>query len=463
MEYIALDLGSSFTKAAVVNVETRQIRNVCRQPTPPRLTGLQSDEFEVCPHQILEIVQTLLDQLVKASPACHGILLTGQMGGLVLCGPDNQPVTNYISWQDRRTTRQHSSGLSWFDRLMAQVGSRVATELGNEFRPGLGLPLLWYLKQTDQLVDQQNLTALTLPDFVAVSLTQSTPVIEWTCLTGLNSITEPGYATSIFAELDLDQFRWPEPVDYRHCVGEYRCRMSSGKSIPVYAATGDHQCSLVGAGLRQGELSINIATGSQISMLTAAPESGDYQLRPFFDNSWLKTITNIPAGRSLSAIMRLLTEVTEDSVSEQHWQRFFAAAESTPTSDIDVNLAFFPGAIAGPGHLSHLTESNLTLGHVARAVLQQMASQYGQLASRFSAAEQTSAPSTPWDKILFSGGLAQTSTLLRSLISEAMNAPGRLCDANQDSLAGMLILGRVIVGIDDCVASAIANTLEKGD
>lgn len=449
MEFVAVDLGSSFIKAAVVNVQTGKIRDVRKQPIPARLSGLQPDEFEICPNKILVVVRDLLQQLLLTSPNCAGILLTGQMGGLILCGPDKRPVTNYISWQDRRTARQDSSGQSFFQRLSQQLGDQVTSELGNEFRPGLTLPLLCYVKQKGQLSGHENLTPLTLPDFVAASLSDGSPVIERTNLTGLNSVCEPGYAKSLFVELGVDDFAWAETVDYRHRVGNYICASGAANSVPVYAATGDHQCSLVGAGLRDSDLSVNIATGSQISMLTTQPKCGDYQLRPFFDNMWLKTITNIPAGRSLSAIMTLLTEITGESLTEQHWQRFFDAAESIDSTDVDVNLAFFPGAVCGPGHFGNLTESNLSLRHVARACLERMALQYKQLAGRLSG--------VPWKQIVFSGGLAQKSPLLRRLVSEAIDSSSRLCGANQDSLAGLMILGRVIAGIDESVMCSIAR------
>ena len=38
---------------------------------------------------------------------------------------------------------------------------------------------------------------------------------------------------------------------------------------------------------------------------------GDYQTRPFFDGRFLATITHIPAGRSLNALVGLLSELAE--------------------------------------------------------------------------------------------------------------------------------------------------------
>ncbi|MCA9051988.1 MAG: hypothetical protein KDA89_24790, partial [Planctomycetaceae bacterium] len=178
---------------------------------------------------------------------------------------------------------------------------------------------------------------------------------------------------------------------------------------------------------------------------------GPYQIRPYFDGRCLRTVTNIPAGRALTAIIRLLTEIprsgTESSDETSAWDYFFSQAETVAGSDADVSLAFFPGAVPGPGYFRNLREDNLTVGRLARAALETMAGYYQELSGRI-------LPGHKCKRIAFSGGIAQKSALLRRLTQERIGLPSRLTSSTEDSLLGLMVLGRVIAGLNHDVASA---------
>ncbi len=447
MEFIAIDIGTSFTKGAIVDSESLGIRGVRRMPGPARLIGSEPLFQEYSPLEFVESVTDIVAELLPSTSACRGILLTGQMGGLVFCDNKGQPLSPYVSWLDGRATLPHPGGKGTFiERLAVELGERTSCVLGNEFRPGLPLSFLYWLKESQQLRQFEGAIPVTLPDFVAAALCQQKPVMELTNAAGLVDVQSSKLPFELFEELKLNRLHWPTLVDFRHCVGEHK---SSGSSLPVFAATGDHQCSLAGTLLQTGELSVNIATGSQLTMLTEERHANSYQLRPYFDGAYLKTITNIPAGRALSAMMKLLTEMTGADVTnpKQAWDYFFQQAEQTPESDININLAFFPGAVSGPGSLSNLREDNLTVGHVARACLEQMADYYHKLAAQL-------APSKNWSNILFSGGICQQSDLLKQLISTRLESKARAVTSSEDALFGMMVLGRVIGGLNATVAEA---------
>jgi len=73
----------------------------------------------------------------------------------------------------------------------------------------------------------------------------------------------------------------------------------NGKRVPWYTPVGDYQCALVGSLFSADEVSLNIATGSQVSRMTPALALGDYQTRPFFEGKFLNTFTSPPGGRAL--------------------------------------------------------------------------------------------------------------------------------------------------------------------
>ena len=83
----------------------------------------------------------------------------------------------------------------------------------------------------------------------------------------------------------------------------------NNKNIPVYSGIGDFQASLFN--IKENELYINMATGSQIAILTDTIEEhkNNINYRTFFKNKYLKCITHIPSGRFLNIFLNLFEDL----------------------------------------------------------------------------------------------------------------------------------------------------------
>jgi hypothetical protein len=202
---------------------------------------------------------------------------------------------------------------------------------------------------------------------------------------------------------------------------------------------GDQQAALFGASLEPGELSLNIATGSQASILAETPEAGNYQVRPYFDGRYLHTITHIPAGRALNGLIALLGELAarQGTPLRNPWQHINAAVDGTATTDLVADLGFFHSAYGQTGSLRHLCEENLTVGHLFRAAFAHMSDNYTRSALRLS-------PERRWTRIVFSGGLAQKLPSLRDMILAKLGAAHRFAGDAEDALLGLLALSQQI-------------------
>ncbi len=258
MEFIAIDIGTSFTKGAVVNVESLEIRDIIRQSAAPPLPSNNPLFHKIDAQTIVNGVEKIIEDLAARATELNGILLCGQMGGLILSSETGTALRPYISWLDRRLNDIATGNETWFDRFSTSAGSDAKILLGNEFRPGLPLSFLYWLKQTGGLKEFDGAIPVTLPDFVAAALCQTKPVAEWTGTTGSLDVSNRCFPFELFDRLKINCLQWPDIVDFRHQVGVYD---ACGKSLPVYAAVGDHQCSLAGTLLTSDELSVNISTG----------------------------------------------------------------------------------------------------------------------------------------------------------------------------------------------------------
>lgn len=430
--FLGVDIGSSSIKGGILDLAASTVTHVAQLPFPEPADGLPAGYFEVDPLAIVSTTRQLIEQLLPKTHHVDAIVFSCQMGGLILADQNRNPVTRYLSWRDQRTTQPLTGkSFSLFAELQERTDSGILTEIGNELRPGSAVSLLYWLVRTGNL-PAQAVTAMNPGDFVVAALCGAVPVTEPTMALGSLDLRSGTLHKSWLSELGLGSLRWPEIVQTETVVGEYS---AGNERIPCFPAVGDHQASLLGAGLQPEELSINISTGSQVSCLTAAHSPGNYQTRPFFGGRMLNTITHLPAGRSLNAIVDLLTELsTADghSISDP-WKLISEAADRVPSTDLEVNLSFFAGSMGDRGHISEVKLENLSVGHLFNAAFDNMAANYSACARRLF-------PNQHWKQVVLSGGLPQKLPRLRQILARRFTGPIRMPRIAEEALEGLLQL-----------------------
>ncbi|MCB0105275.1 MAG: hypothetical protein KDE53_05190 [Caldilineaceae bacterium] len=439
MTYLAIDLGTSFLKGAVLNLDTQEPTHVRRQPFPAALPDRPPFFYEVDPAAIVAATKALVEELLPYAPECRGVVLCTQMHGLVLATPTGQARSNAITWQDQRVLTPYSAGNGTsFDQLKALIAADEVAELGRELQISRPLCYLYWMAQTGNL-PAETVVPLAIADFVIAHLSGTVPPVEPTNAGayGAFNLATGDWHWSILARLGLQQLQWPTVRPFGPAVAEITL---AGQTLPWYAPVGDHQCALVGALLGENELSLNISTGSQVSLLTDRWIAGDYQTRPFFDGRFLNTVTGIPAGRALNHLVDLIAEwgKAQGSTADP-WTFIAQVVAAVEESDLDVNLSFFDSVGGSSGHIANIREDNLTVGHLFHAAFANMALNY-----RYSA--QRIAPDEPWQRIVYSGGLAQKIPTLRRLVNERFGVPDRLAPSSEDTLMGLLALALVADG-----------------
>jgi sugar (pentulose or hexulose) kinase len=443
---IALDLGTSHIKGAVIDPERKTLAHISRTPFPGLIAGLPPLFFEVDPGQIVSAVRQVIHQLLPLAPDCAGLVMCGQMGGLVLTTERGQPLSNYISWRDQRLLLPApAGGGTYFDSLLGRLTPAEQRQLGHEVRPGLPVCFLFWLAAEGRL-PASGAIAATLTDFVCANLCGTHPAVEMTQAVGALNLETLDWHHGVFSKLGLESVRWPSLRAVQEEVGRLEVE---GLSLPCYAPVGDHQCALAGVSLAYAELSINISTGSQVGLVTRELEPGNYQTRPFFDGRFINTITHIPAGRSLNVLIGLLTELAAAQHLElgDPWDYIEQASAAGAESDLAVDLAFFPSPVGERGAITNISEANLTVGQLFYAAFRNMADNYYDCALRLS-------PAKAWQSLVFSGGLAQKLALLRQMISARLPGSARVCSSSEETLLGLMAIALVVSGRAPSVAAA---------
>lgn len=455
MRYLGIDIGSSFIKGAVLDVDELCLSHIERMDAPQTVSGLDPMFREIEPEDVVQCVRQVLGRLHEHAPDAAGVLMCSQLHGMVLCDDNGTPFTRYISWQDQRALMPlPDSGVSCFDEIERILSREDRLQLGNERVPGLPLNYLFWFTRQRVLPDLRVIPA-SLPYFVAGRLCDTPTVTDITQAHGHGAVNihTRDWHREVMKKLGLGEVQWPNIVPQGAIIGEWE---HAGRSLPVFAPVGDYHCSQVGALLEPNELSVNISTGSAVIQMTEQVDTGDFQTRPWFDGCYLKTITHIPAGRALNALVGLLTELASSQgvTLRDPWDYIHAEAARADGGGLQVNPAFYTSNMGNRGAMLNLREENMTIGHLFRAMLSGMADNYLACADRL-------APKRDWSRLVFSGGVALKNQVLRQLVCERLGRDHRLAPTNEDTLFGLLVLSLAFTGRTASVREAIGVVREN--
>jgi sugar (pentulose or hexulose) kinase len=428
--FLGVDLGTTFMKGAVLDLDRKAIAHIVRLATPGSIPGLPATRHELDPAAILATVCELLRELIHEAPDAAGLVMCSQMHGVVFEDDRGNPRSNVITWKDQRAREPIADRQgTHLDGLVRTVTPSEQHDIGGELRVGVPITTLSTMRQTGELPNC--LYPASLPDFVLADLCDAEPTTEATnaAAHGLFHLDRHDWHRDLIAKLGLDGLRWPRVRKFGEVIGIAEI---DGHRLTCFTPVGDQQCALVGVGLCERELSLNISTGSQVSLVSRERPRGDFQVRPYFDGKWLRTLVSVPAGRSLGLLVDLLTEI--GGGDGDPWDYISRAVDSVTETDLEVDLSFFASMTGDRGQIANIREGNLTVGHLFAAAFRSMAANYARCAGILS-------PNRDWDRVVFSGGLAQRFPRLRQEILAALgNPPSRLSDSEEDTLEGLLEL-----------------------
>ena len=171
-----------FIKSAILDLEAQELLHVERAPMPDFIPGLPAGHLEVDPSRVMGAIEEVSESLLRAAPRCDGVVLCGQMQGFVLVNGAGEPLSNYISWLDRRVSAAE------FEAMAGHIPNETRADLANELRPDIALPILWWLKNRNALPPAA--TPISIADFVAGRLCRTLPGLEPTQAGAFGALSE---------------------------------------------------------------------------------------------------------------------------------------------------------------------------------------------------------------------------------------------------------------------------------
>lgn len=445
MVYLALDLGSSYIKSALVNPENGEITDRSKLSVDSKACRSNGLIYEISMQAVWNTVLSLIHKYRKVGGPLSGIVLSTQMHGFVYSNSAfGEDI--YVSWQDARCLgKVPGEEISYLESMKKHFSYERMLNTGVYLKPALGMCNLYTLLQSNGAVLWKDAEIFTLGSYIIAKLTGNNVChISNAAPLGLVNIESGIWRDDLIHSCGFEQLRFPTlAIDLESC-GD--CVLG-GERIPVYPDVGDVQCAVLGSGARKEDVVVNMATAGQIIRICDNTDIGPadpnyYEVRPYFDGNFCHVISRMPGGRNLDVIIDLFRETCQrifgqDLSRDELWNRLLRDFHYSINPGIQVDISFYelPERLSD-GSITGIGRSNLTLDHLMSAAFSDIGRIYSQYLKVLNAGHE------PAHEIVFCGGAIRNNPYIQDIIKMECGLPGRLSQMEDEVFAGLSQIAR---------------------
>jgi len=408
--YILLDIGGTDIKTASVLKGSATLENV-RRVSFPDFLHTNAGRKEIDADQLLDLVKSELNVAKSNHTQVAGILISGQMGCWTIISRSEEK-SKIVSWQDNRSVDDGPQVLS--EELLRMNGGENHS----------GVPALGALHFAKRITGKlQVLKFETMCSYISRELcelkTQSLAHISDAAATGIYDIYGARWVPEKI-DSNLCTFIYPETTSVVEPVGQLR-----GTANPIYTGVGDQQASLLGAGISESNLVINIGTGGQVAALLRENPVSAFKVRPFFDGRFISTKTHLPAGRFISRLITILREKYSLRIGYEDLWAWDLHTDNQVSGD-----RLQPENCEQI--LDELLLKDIEIEDAVSIILKSIALEYLHAAEAMRSDDHT--------KIVFAGGVGQKFSNLQEFIGNGLGMKVEVSNTSETTLQGLALL-----------------------
>jgi sugar (pentulose or hexulose) kinase len=441
---VSLDIGTSKLCALALRVPACEPLAVCSIPNGADVACPAEGCHEQDPLRLRNRTFELLAQLLADSAVPRddiaALSITGQMHGVLLVDPELRPLTNLITWQDRRVLQAGTPGC--LDEARRAIDAPEPTRTGCQLHAGYGGATLFHLVRSGNA--PSDATALSIADFLTASLTgvvaaEPTHAASWGLLDlrsrqwDSETIRRLGLPTAILPPL------WPTSTPLAPIDPDLAGQLGLPTDTEVCSPIGDNQASVVGAAGLDGRAAVvNLGTGGQVSIPQAEPVWLDgFETRPMPFSGYILVGASLCGGWSYAYLRRFIqdtvrqcagVELDDHSVYEQ--MNRLAADAPAGAAGLIVE-PYFNGTRTEPalrGAVRGIDAGNFTPGSLSRAFVEGMVRE---LADLFHAADTARIA-----EIAASGNAVRKNPLVAETIEALFGRKCRTSEHHEEAAVG---------------------------
>lgn len=424
---IGIDIGTTTLSAAVYDIDSKKLVYSCSAPHGAQICQNVYFEQDVC--VILEKAYSLLCNILASYGETVGIGITGQMHGIVYVNDEGEPISNLITWQDKRGDIPLADGKSACQKIEEITGERIAT--------GYGIATHYYNMQAGR-VPENAAGFCSIMDLFAMRICKIKRALTHTSVAasfGLFDAKNGVFMNDKLELLGIDVSLLPEVTSKASEVGKY------GK-IPVYVSIGDNQASFLGAaGEDAHTLVVNIGTGSQVSAISDfCAATGALEIRPFTNGKYLLCGSALCGGHAYSMLESFFRDYMSSAGANAESQyeiinKLALKAYESKNAGLCVDTSFF-GKRNDPsvkGAITGIDTANFTPEALVIGVLNGMVNELYELCGAFGIKKA---------RIIASGGAIRKNEVLRALISDKFGMPVSVSETKEEAALGAAIFAQ---------------------
>lgn len=443
MKYLGIDIGSSFIKAALLDIYTQKAIFHYTLQSVERLNSDNPHKFELDADKIVNKVKEIIEGALEKNENIHGVLISTQMHGFVYNTKENKG--RYVSWQDSRCVSLiPGSDISYMEFLRRKISEAEMEKCGVYIKPSLGMCNLYTMLESESKL-QRSGELFTLGSYIIYKLTGNNIChISNAAALGLMDIENRTWDEKIIKKLGFENIVLPIIADKdTEVCGYYRVK---GRKLKVYPDFGDQQTAILGAMARSEDVVINIATASQIAVTAPNFNPGKYEVRPYFEDKYINTISNMPGGRNLNVLIDFIKEVilkfeNREASTKEIWDVINREC-AFDSKGLGLDICFYdtPSCTKG-GSILNIKPYNLTISTLFSATFKDMAETYWNNIINLIGKDK------PQGKIVFLGGVSWKNPMLIKYISNYMSMEYVLSDIPDEVFSGLFRIALVCAGV----------------
>ncbi|KAJ8412409.1 hypothetical protein AAFF_G00127450 [Aldrovandia affinis] len=386
---LGMDLGTTSIKVVLLETQSKRITDSYTMPTKADSSNTVKHANEQDPERIIDTLNQCIAALprdklqnvtkIGVSGQMHGVMFWKARTGCTWGRGDAahmffpKDTSQLITWQDGRCSSDFLSSLPQPDsHLSVATGFGCAT-------------IFWYLRHRPKFLAEFTIAG-TIHDYVVTMLCGLDK-----CVMSTQNAASWGYFNTSTHQWNLDILKdsgfpvhlLPDPVK-SGCHAGLTCSEWHGvpAQTPVGAALGDFQCSVYSCMTDRTNAVLNISTSAQLTFALpdgfkppATPDPcSPMSYFPYFDDCYLAVAASLNGGNVMAAFVEMLTawmkELGLDVGDTSIYSQLIKAALDQESSDLQVSPT-----ILGERHnttclglVSNISASNVSLGHVTRAL-----------------------------------------------------------------------------------------------
>lgn len=426
MNTITIDCGASFIKSTLfVDGEIKKRLDIDTPFEKKENDIFYTGKIEDIIRGVNKIIESFSLEGKK-----YNLCISNEMHGFLLADEKGGPCTGYISWQ-KEYGNIKVDGLSSVDILKKDYSEEIRKS-GMNLRAGLPSSNLYYIIRTQDF-KKEKLYFYTLGEYIIKRIFNADIEISVSnaAASGLYDLSINNWNQRLIS-LFNEKVVFPEIGNNKLVVEK------NNKIFNIFPAIGDYQAALLGAGIeKKGDLSFNLGTGAQVSIISEEIKFTDYyQVLPFFGAKYLYRIPHLPSGRALNVYFRFVKDILNSykiNIDDNEiWDILNESIYEAKPNEMKCSMSFFENPIDNrtKGFLDDIGEYDLTLGNLFKLIFDKEADNFLYAADKIANIDEVK-------RIIFSGGIARRILYIKNKIINHYGDDVEIIETIDETMIGL--------------------------